>query len=87
MNDKDPPAEAKSLGNGWYRAKVKKTGEVVDVHDAGPVFVPRYWDANQGYLFNEIEFVCSGSGKPAKARQIVDPDTLMQLMGRTRGDV
>ena len=39
------------------KAKVKKTGEIVEVKDYGPKFIPRYFDNTTGYFNEELEFI------------------------------
>lgn len=40
-----------------FKARIKKTGEVVEVADYGKRFCPRYWTKTTGYFKKELEFI------------------------------
>jgi hypothetical protein len=39
------------------KAKVKATGEEIEVQDYGPKWMPRFWDRSRGYTEAELEIV------------------------------
>jgi hypothetical protein len=44
-------------GGIMLRARVKATGDVIEVKDYGPKFIPRYWTEDYGYLTEDLDIL------------------------------
>ncbi|MDG6934304.1 MAG: hypothetical protein JRN68_06360 [Nitrososphaerota archaeon] len=62
----------------YFKVRLRSTDKVIEVYDAGPKFIPRYWDDHQGYFAEQLDFT---NITPSTApNSIQHPDALLQLL-------